>query len=83
DDIRSTTISRCAIRPCQFQIDLCRAQLQRKSTISISPTGSGKTLTFLMPLFFSDQSITIVVTALNILGTQFVEDAGKYGIPAI
>ncbi|KAF9487320.1 P-loop containing nucleoside triphosphate hydrolase protein [Pleurotus eryngii] len=83
EDIRTTTISRSRKRPCQFQIDFCRAQLQRKNTISISPTGSGKTLTFLMPLFFSDQGITIVVTALNVLGTQFVTEAGEYGIPAI
>ncbi|KAF9493448.1 P-loop containing nucleoside triphosphate hydrolase protein [Pleurotus eryngii] len=83
EDIRTTTISRSRKRPCQFQIDFCRAQLQRKNTISISPTGSGKTLTFLMPLFFSDQGITIVITALNVLGTQFVTEAGEYGIPAI
>ena len=73
--------------PCLFQIELCLAQLQghhvRQDIISIAPTGSGKTLCFLMPLLFNNNKITIIVTALNLLGEQFVRQAEMAGITAI
>ena len=51
--------------------------------MSISATGSGKTLTFWMPLLFRPQGIQIVVAPLNILGTQNVRNLQKSGISAI
>jgi len=73
--------------PCLFQIELCRAQLCSQHTlqdiISTASTGSGKTLSFLMPLLFNGGKITIIVTALNLLGEQFgrqLESAGIAGI---
>src|SRR5882724_2547053 len=69
--------------PCQFQSLLCLWQLQQKNIISISPTGSGKTLTFWLPLLFSPTSIIIIITALNVLGDQFVAQLQKVGIPAV
>ena len=59
------------------------AQLQRKEVVIISPTGSGKTLTFWLPLLFNDQGIIIVITALNILGAQNVMELAKLGISAV
>ena len=47
--------------------------LQCKDVVSIALTGSGKTLTFLMPLLFNGGKVTIVVTALNVLGDQLVK----------
>jgi superfamily II DNA helicase RecQ len=73
--------------PCLFQIELCLAQLQaqynNQDIISIAPTGSGKTLCFLMPLLFNNNKITIIVTALNILGEQFSQQAKDAGISAV
>jgi superfamily II DNA helicase RecQ len=73
--------------PCLFQIELCLAQLQaqynNQDIISIAPTGSGKTLCFLMPLLFNSNKITIIVTALNILGKQFSQQAKDVGISAV
>jgi len=72
--------------PCHFQIELCLAQLQaqynNQDIISIAPTGSGKTLCFLMPLLFNNK-ITIIVTALNLLGEQFSQQAKDVGISAV
>ena len=73
--------------PCLFQIELCLAQLRahsiRQDIISIAPTGSGKTLCFLMPLLFNNNRISIIVTALNLLGEQFCRQAQDVGISAI
>lgn len=54
-----------------------------KDVVSIAATGSGKTLTFWMPLLFVPEAIHIVVTPLNILGKQNVETLAKVGIKAI
>ena len=69
--------------PCQFQSLLCLWQLQHKNIISISPTGSGKTLTFWLPLIFSSTSIIIIITALNVLGDQFVAQLQEVSFPAV
>jgi len=69
--------------PCHFQSLLCLWQLQNKNIISISPTGSGKTLTFWLPLLFSETSIIIIITALNILGHQFVVQLEEAGFAAV
>jgi DEAD/DEAH box helicase len=69
--------------PCHFQSLLCLWQLQNKNIISISPTGSGKTLTFWLPLMFSKTSIIIIITALNILGDQFVAQLNKANLAAV
>jgi superfamily II DNA helicase RecQ len=54
-----------------------------KDVASISATGSGKTLTFWMPLLFMPDGIQIVVTTLNILGKQNVDTLVKVGINAV
>ena len=73
--------------PCLFQIELCLAQLQghhvHQDIISIAPTGSGKTLCFLMPLLFNNDKIIIIVTALNLLGDQFCRQASEAGVNAV
>jgi superfamily II DNA helicase RecQ len=54
-----------------------------KDVISISATGSGKLLTFWMPLLFVPGGIQIVIAPLNILGQQNVDTLAKVGISAI
>jgi superfamily II DNA helicase RecQ len=85
-EIRSETQKVFGKTPCLFQIELClaqlRAQYNTQDIISIAPTGSGKTLCFLMPLLFNNK-IAIIVTALNILGEQFSQQATDVGISAV
>ena len=58
-------------RPCLWQIRVVRAILDGKDVITIAPTGSGKSLTYWMPLLFIKYGITVVVTPLKLLGGQF------------
>jgi hypothetical protein len=70
-------------KPCFFQCRLGTAQLEGHNIISIAATGSGKTLSYLITLPFSGGKIIILVSALNVLGEQFVAETGKAGYPAI
>ena len=70
-------------RPCDFQYKLLEAQQHGKNIISVARTGSGKTLTYFMPLVMSDDSIIIIVTALNVLGEQFEREAQTAGYAAL
>ena len=68
------------IRPCIFQACSALAQLEQKDCITISPTGSGKTLTFWILLLFNKGGITVAVTAFNILGDKNVAELVKLSI---
>ena len=65
-----------------FQVQDAIAQLEQKDCITISPTGSGKTLTFWIPLLFNNDGIIIIVTALNIIGDKNVAELKKLNISA-
>ncbi|KAG1832866.1 P-loop containing nucleoside triphosphate hydrolase protein [Suillus subalutaceus] len=62
------------IRPCNFQIQSAIEQLKCRDVITVAPTGAGKTLTFWIPLLFTSNAVMIVITALNGLGDQNVEE---------
>ena len=51
-----------------------------KDIISIAATGVGKSLTFWMPLLFDKGGIQVVVTPLNILGDQNINDLKARGV---
>jgi superfamily II DNA helicase RecQ len=80
--LRTIVDEKFNIRPCIFQARAALAQLEQKDCITISPTGSGKTLTFWIPLLFNNDGINIIITALNILGDKNVAELEKLGISA-
>jgi superfamily II DNA helicase RecQ len=41
--------------------------------ITVAPTGSGKSLTYWIPLLYIKHGITVVVSPLKLLGTQFAQ----------
>ncbi|KAJ7721901.1 P-loop containing nucleoside triphosphate hydrolase protein [Mycena metata] len=83
-EIRDKVQAVFGYRPCLWQLKVVRAILKRdKDVASIAATGSGKTLTFWMPLLFIPDGIQIVVTPLNILGKQNVNSLAKVGISAV
>jgi superfamily II DNA helicase RecQ len=82
DELRSTVQNNFGVQPCTFQAHSALAQLEQRDCITISLTGSGKTLTFWIPLLFNDDGIIIIVTALNILGEKNVAELEKLGISA-
>ncbi|KAI0083691.1 P-loop containing nucleoside triphosphate hydrolase protein, partial [Irpex rosettiformis] len=70
--------------PCLWQAELVRAVLQgNKDVLAISGTGSGKTLTFWLPLLFCPEGIQFVITPLNILGAQNKSQLTSKNISAI
>lgn len=81
--IRERALRHFGRRPCLWQIRAVEAILRHdQDVVCIAATGSGKTLTFWMPLLFSD-GIQVVITPLNLLGDQNVSDLAKAGIKAI
>ena len=72
------------VRPCLWQIKVALATLKgEKNVLSISRTGSGKTLTFWLPLVLCDDGIIIVVLPLNILAKQNLDQLSQAGINAV
>ena len=72
------------VRPCLWQVKVALATLKGdKHVVSIARTGSGKTLTFWMPLLLCYDGIIIVVVPLNLLAKQNVDQLSRVGIPAI
>ncbi|EGO30026.1 hypothetical protein SERLADRAFT_433958 [Serpula lacrymans var. lacrymans S7.9] len=82
DEISATVYSTFRFQPCPWQIRSARAQLEAKDVITISPTGSGKTLCFWIPLLFHNR-VMILITPLNILGDKNVDELKDINIPAI
>ncbi|KLO16401.1 P-loop containing nucleoside triphosphate hydrolase protein [Schizopora paradoxa] len=83
-EIRRKTEATFGKRPCLLQVKVCEALLRGdKNVVCSAATGFGKTLTFFMPLLFREDGIVIIVTALNILGTQNVEQLKAVGINGV
>lgn len=67
-----------------WQCNAALAQLRgEKDVICISGTGSGKTLTIWIPLLFWPSGVQIIITPLNVLGSQNHQQLERVGIPAI
>jgi superfamily II DNA helicase RecQ len=82
--LREATIKTFGQVPCLWQLKVAVAILkQDKDVILIAATGSGKTLTFWMPLLINTEGIQIICAPLNILGAINVRELAKHGIPAI
>ena len=84
EEIRQKTFEAFGFYPCLWQICVVEAILKHdRDVISIAATGSGKTLTFWMPLLFHKGGVQMVVTPLNLLGTVNVDDLVSKGFTAI
>ncbi|KAH9839264.1 P-loop containing nucleoside triphosphate hydrolase protein [Rhodofomes roseus] len=86
--IRDLVTTKFDKRACLFQIKIACAIRQRQNdVVGIAATGSGKTLSFWIPLLMAledkEDKCMIVVTPLNLLGQQNVDLLSKAGIGAI
>jgi superfamily II DNA helicase RecQ len=72
-----------SFHPCLRQICVVCAILTGKDVITIAPTGSGKSLTYWMPLLFIKYGITVVVTPLKLLKGQFSKMLQDNGVSAV
>ena len=69
--------------PCLWQIHIILAILTGGDMITIAKTGSGKFMTYWMPVFFIKYGISIIVTPLKLLGSQFAQMLEDNGISTI
>ena len=83
DEMRETIKERFGFYPCTWQLKAALTQLEQKDLLTLAPTGSGKTLTFWIPLLFNGNGITIVVTPLIVLGEKNVAELKLVSILAI
>ncbi|KAJ6496925.1 P-loop containing nucleoside triphosphate hydrolase protein, partial [Mycena vulgaris] len=83
-EIRAKAIVHLGYQLCLWQIKVVEAILKRDgNVVCISATGSGKTLTFWLPLLFRADGIQLVISPLNILGDQNVAQLAGMGIKSI
>ncbi|KAG1751481.1 uncharacterized protein EDB91DRAFT_1045536 [Suillus paluster] len=68
---------------CKFQLQYAQAQLDQKDVITIAPMGAGKTLTFWIPLLFNNDGMVVLITALNRLSDQSINELQQLGISAV
>jgi superfamily II DNA helicase RecQ len=83
DEMREAVNERFGFTPCTWQLQAALAQLERRDLVTLAPTGSGKTLTFWIPLLFNEDGITVVITPLNVLGEKNVKELSDISIAAI
>jgi superfamily II DNA helicase RecQ len=83
EEAQKQVLEAFGIRACLWQIRVVRAILNGEDVITIAPTGSGKSLTYWMPLLFIKHGITVVVTPLKLLRGQFVEMLQDNSISAV
>ncbi|EPS94524.1 hypothetical protein FOMPIDRAFT_1055021 [Fomitopsis schrenkii] len=86
--IRQLVLAKFKKRACLFQIRIAQAlREKKKDVVAIAATGSGKTLSFWIPLLMAledgEDKMIIVVTPLNILGKQNVTLLAAAGISGI
>lgn len=81
--IRDDVKANFGVIPCLYQVQDAQAQLRGEDCITIAATGSGKTLTFWIPLLYNNGGYIIIITALNILGDQNVKQLEAVNIRAI
>ncbi|KAJ7179864.1 P-loop containing nucleoside triphosphate hydrolase protein [Mycena crocata] len=83
-EIRARAVKHLGHQPCLWQIKVVEAILKRDGdVVCISATGSGKTLTFWLPLLFRPRGIQLVISPLNILGQQNVAQLAAMKINGI
>ncbi|KAJ6598738.1 P-loop containing nucleoside triphosphate hydrolase protein, partial [Mycena sp. CBHHK59/15] len=73
-EICAKAIKHVGYQPCLWQIRVVKAILKHDGdVVCIVATGSGKTLTFWLPLLLWPVGIQLVISPLNILGEQNLE----------
>ena len=83
DAARKEVLSQLGVRLCHWQYQVTAAVLQQMYVFASVATGMGKTLSFLAPVLFRPDGILVIVTPLNVLGSQMKELLEKVGISAI
>jgi superfamily II DNA/RNA helicase len=83
EEVQRQVEEKLGVCPCLWQILVVCKILEQDDVITIAATGSGKCLTYWMPLLFVKHGIVVLVTPLKLLGQQFVDILAKNNISAV
>ena len=83
DEMREAVSERFGLIPCTWQLEAALTQLGQRDLLTLAPMGSGKTLTFWIPLLFNDDGVTIVITLLTVLGEKNIKELSDMSIAAV
>ncbi|KZP09356.1 hypothetical protein FIBSPDRAFT_747763 [Athelia psychrophila] len=70
-EVQDLVEAQLGVCPCLWQVHVVRKVLEQDNIITVAATGSGKSLTYWMPILFIKYGIVVTVTPLKLLGNQF------------
>jgi superfamily II DNA helicase RecQ len=77
------TMFRTGVMPFAFQIRCAEALLRKRDVLCIAGTGTGKTLTFVIPCFVCPETIVWIVSPLNFIENQQCAQFLEWGLRAV
>ena len=72
-----------SVRLCRWQYEVPNTIWDDKNVILDVSTGQGKTITFFLGSLLASEGVHVIITPLNVLGDQNVDQLVAAGIPAI
>src|SRR5260370_29344370 len=80
--LQHESASRFGQQPCQWQSEIGFQLVHKKNLVSISAMGSGKSLTFWLPMPY-ENGLTLIIVPLKNLGQQLADKSSQRGFHAI
>jgi superfamily II DNA or RNA helicase len=74
------SVSNCSVIPRKFQLEAGLAAYRGRSTIINAGTGSGKTLSMVIPLLMDQTAVTIIISPLKRLHSTQAKALEQFGI---
>lgn len=74
DKLREDTRNRTGKDPTWWQLQAAQTVIQRRDCVVSAGTGSGKTLPFVMPLFYDDGLVAVILSPLTALANEQVDN---------
>jgi hypothetical protein len=75
-----SSVSNCSVIPRKFQLEAGLAAYRGRSTIINAGTGSGKTLSMVIPLLMDQTAVTIIISPLKRLHSTQAKALEQFGI---
>lgn len=69
-------------KPCRWQSEVAFQLLHKKTLVSISATGSGKSFIFWLPMPY-ENGLTLIIVPLKSLGQQLADESSRRGFRAV